>query len=97
MVTGTKKPSNTRALLSGSATIGTMLDRKSTRLNSSHSQISYAGFCLKNKRTRSYLSPDGLTTVKNRTRLLSNIFGSAPTQTLTYGTSLDLVLHQRCA
>src|SRR2546427_8807084 len=25
-------------------------DRKSTRLNSSHSQISYAGFCLKNKR-----------------------------------------------
>src|SRR2546430_12496458 len=23
-------------------------DRKSTRLNSSHSQISYAGFCLKN-------------------------------------------------
>src|SRR2546430_10792862 len=26
-----------------------MLDRKSTRLNSSHSQISYAVFCLKNK------------------------------------------------
>src|SRR5688572_32612376 len=25
-------------------------DRKSTRLNSSHSQISYAVFCLKNKR-----------------------------------------------
>src|SRR2546430_12808995 len=25
------------------------LDRKSTRLNSSHSQISYAGFCLKKK------------------------------------------------
>src|SRR5688572_32383895 len=25
------------------------LDRKSTRLNSSHSQISYAVFCLKNK------------------------------------------------
>src|SRR2546430_6864450 len=24
-------------------------DRKSTRLNSSHNQISYAGFCLKNK------------------------------------------------
>src|SRR2546430_13728470 len=33
------------------------LDRKSTRLNSSHSQISYAVFCLKNKhhvRTRAY-------------------------------------------
>src|SRR2546430_3480621 len=26
------------------------LDRKSTRLNSSHSQISYAAFCLKKKR-----------------------------------------------
>src|SRR3989475_5613968 len=28
-------------------------DRKSTRLNSSHSQISYAGFCLKKKITES--------------------------------------------
>src|SRR5690606_41326171 len=26
-------------------------DRKSTRLNSSHVKISYAGFCLKNKKT----------------------------------------------
>src|SRR2546430_12111011 len=26
-------------------------DRKSTRLNSSHSQISYAGFCLEKKKT----------------------------------------------
>src|SRR2546430_6921098 len=29
---------------------GTTLDRKSTRLNSSHSQISYAVFCLKKKK-----------------------------------------------
>src|SRR5688572_32102734 len=29
------------------------LDRKSTRLNSSHSQTSYAVFCLKKKRTTS--------------------------------------------
>src|SRR2546430_8386763 len=28
------------------------IDRKSTRLNSSHSQISYAVFCLKQKQTR---------------------------------------------
>src|SRR2546430_12151175 len=28
-----------------------LLDRKSTRLNSSHSQISYAVFCLKKKKT----------------------------------------------
>src|SRR5438270_7712536 len=30
-------------------------DRKSTRLNSSHSQISYAVFCLKKKRRRQVL------------------------------------------
>src|SRR2546430_13602293 len=30
---------------------GRRLDRKSTRLNSSHSQISYAVFCLKKKNT----------------------------------------------
>src|SRR2546427_7870245 len=32
------------------------LDRKSTRLNSSHSQISYAVFCLKKKKKRILLS-----------------------------------------
>src|SRR2546430_9550795 len=32
---------------------GFTVDRKSTRLNSSHSQISYAVFCLKKKTTRS--------------------------------------------
>src|SRR5688572_32415576 len=31
---------------------GEWQDRKSTRLNSSHSQISYAVFCLKKKKTR---------------------------------------------
>src|SRR5688572_30503592 len=30
-------------------------DRKSTRLNSSHSQISYAVFCLKKKKKRTYI------------------------------------------
>src|SRR2546430_10206761 len=30
--------------------LGINIDRKSTRLNSSHSQISYAVFCLKKKR-----------------------------------------------
>src|SRR2546427_7480881 len=29
-------------------------DRKSTRLNSSHSQISYAVFCLKKKKTKTH-------------------------------------------
>src|SRR2546427_8191136 len=37
--------------VAGSATRGGHADRKSTRLNSSHSQISYAVFCLKKKKT----------------------------------------------
>src|SRR3712207_9436709 len=32
------------------------LDRKSTRLNSSHANISYAGFCLKKKKSTSRYS-----------------------------------------
>src|SRR5688572_33487742 len=32
--------------------LGLMSDRKSTRLNSSHSQISYAVFCLKKKKKK---------------------------------------------
>src|SRR5206468_5033044 len=32
--------------------IGGVLDRKSTRLNSSHDQISYAVFCLKKKKKK---------------------------------------------
>src|SRR2546430_13544247 len=39
-------PSNKRATGRG------RVDRKSTRLNSSHSQISYAVFCLKKKKTQ---------------------------------------------
>src|SRR3712207_8499450 len=34
-----------------------LLDRKSTRLNSSHANISYAVFCLKNKTNRMYTYP----------------------------------------
>src|SRR2546430_13720353 len=34
------------------------IDRKSTRLNSSHSQISYAVFCLKKKKTSSHYHTD---------------------------------------
>src|SRR5947208_8195396 len=34
------------------------LDRKSTRLNSSHQIISYAVFCLKKKTTSTYVSND---------------------------------------
>src|SRR2546429_1461997 len=41
-----------------SANAPEFLDRKSTRLNSSHGYISYAVFCLKKK--RSWNTPDGL-------------------------------------
>src|SRR3712207_7203116 len=34
---------------------GTTVDRKSTRLNSSHANISYAVFCLKKKKKQLYL------------------------------------------
>src|SRR2546430_17651451 len=38
------------SLIPGSPPILELRDRKSTRLNSSHSQISYAVFCLKKKK-----------------------------------------------
>src|SRR6266496_6296111 len=40
------------AVLSGEAGHGRTLDRKSTRLNSSHVEISYAVFCLKKKKKK---------------------------------------------
>src|SRR3989475_9535081 len=39
--------------LKATGNISTTTDRKSTRLNSSHSQISYAVFCLKKKKKKS--------------------------------------------
>src|SRR2546427_2378936 len=46
-----------------SAATGTTksIDRKSTRLNSSHSQISYAVFCLKKKKERVHYISDRVT------------------------------------
>src|SRR5688572_31005068 len=48
------QPSATAATTTGcsTATRGIWKDRKSTRLNSSHSQISYAVFCLKKKKKK---------------------------------------------
>src|SRR2546428_9824374 len=36
---------------------GLLVDRKSTRLNSSHDQISYAVFCLKKKKKQKRITP----------------------------------------
>src|SRR3712207_8434019 len=46
---------------------GTGEDRKSTRLNSSHANISYAVFCLKKKKIRTdpFLSPIGHATSRS--------------------------------
>src|SRR2546430_11556064 len=42
-------------LVAALALLECIADRKSTRLNSSHSQISYAVFCLKKKNTETYI------------------------------------------
>src|SRR2546422_7593355 len=42
----------------GTRTAGWPLDRKSTRLNSSHGYISYAVFCLKKKKTTTKLKSE---------------------------------------
>src|SRR2546422_7028337 len=46
---------------------GLALDRKSTRLNSSHGYISYAVFCLKKKKGRALAHPLDLT-LRTKTR-----------------------------
>src|SRR2546430_9188518 len=46
-------------------------DRKSTRLNSSHSQISYAVFCLKKKKINKVDHPPSL---NNRLRILRSVY-----------------------
>src|SRR3990167_8085094 len=54
---------------------GPIVDRKSTRLNSSHSQISYAVFCLKKKKTN-------ITRSLSLTALLDPVTFSASAQTV---------------
>src|SRR2546427_3186852 len=49
-----------RRLLVDVARLAHIRDRKSTRLNSSHSQISYAVFCLKKKKTECAKPPAAL-------------------------------------
>src|SRR2546430_12583503 len=52
----------------------TQLDRKSTRLNSSHSQISYAVFCLKKKKIVSCIYDTTLYSAAYATMLASWTF-----------------------
>src|SRR2546430_5573992 len=57
-------------------------DRKSTRLNSSHSQISYAVFCLKKKKSQKPTSSSPVTTP--RQALSSSASPTPPRFTTTY-------------
>src|SRR5256886_6085406 len=50
-----KVSSTERQIVKALGSIGSATDRKSTRLNSSHSQISYAVFCLINKLQRYHM------------------------------------------
>src|SRR5256886_7645175 len=60
-----REKANTRAIVisnrrnrgGGRVGVSGTIDRKSTRLNSSHSQISYAVFCLKKKKTPTSRQP----------------------------------------
>src|SRR2546430_8872492 len=53
---------------------GTVEDRKSTRLNSSHSQISYAVFCLKKKKKNKTLrAPQDKIQLLTTTSHISNV------------------------
>src|SRR3712207_8226816 len=47
--TPTNQTPTNQTTINNLSTIATKSDRKSTRLNSSHANISYAVFCLKNK------------------------------------------------
>src|SRR5260221_2124837 len=49
-----------------SRTINTVRDRKSTRLNSSHTVISYAVFCLKKKKKKEPHEIEEINDVKNQ-------------------------------
>src|SRR5688572_32347342 len=51
---GQKPPSRESSALTRGICGIEAIDRKSTRLNSSHSQISYAVFCLKKKKTETW-------------------------------------------
>src|SRR2546430_11406436 len=59
MLSGSRLPPGKKAISFAKILGGTKEDRKSTRLNSSHSQISYAVFCLKKKRILISVSTDG--------------------------------------
>src|SRR5256885_2529519 len=64
----------------------TIIDRKSTRLNSSHLVISYAVFCLKKKKEPTTTIPTTMPTIATPVRMVTHEFcGLSPPQTGTCG------------
>src|SRR3712207_7662858 len=54
-------------LRAGQVVVMDNLDRKSTRLNSSHANISYAVFCLKKKKIKTVSAPVAYRTINHTT------------------------------
>src|SRR5256886_10381356 len=65
------------------ATLDPITDRKSTRLNSSHSQISYAVFCLKKKQMHTQPTPPAISRRAVRQVRCTNIVRSVSRYGLT--------------
>src|SRR5947209_11300378 len=61
--------------------LGELLDRKSTRLNSSHANISYAVFCLKKKRTTGGSTGPAATRSRPSGQLATRALGAGPART----------------
>src|SRR5690349_22149194 len=57
IIVGLISPDSGRVILDDKDVTGLPIDRKSTRLNSSHVEISYAVFCLKKKKYQNVASP----------------------------------------
>src|SRR2546430_6914231 len=72
---GKQNPASDRSTVRTLSARGALLrDRKSTRLNSSHSQISYAVFCLKKKKSTGFDQSAGRTTpMRSRSRSIGHV------------------------
>src|SRR3712207_8590065 len=88
---GTRARATTRrsAARRRSWSAGSSADRKSTRLNSSHANISYAVFCLKKKKVRKQTSPP-LTIDHSQKRCITHQHNLHETDPIEYGPHLQL-------
>src|SRR3989337_615076 len=67
------------------------LDRKSTRLNSSHGSISYAVFCLKKKQQKEPRAPALVTTVTSQAAANKEVRHAPHSSTLTVDSRSELL------